>query len=437
MQQRLFAGSRLDDRFVRSVGEARVPLEEVDVGDVTFLSGQRESVHRWYRLTPSFAPGLVRYLLRELDVGSSDLVYDPFAGRGTTAIECQKGGVPCVGGEINPLLMETGRRSLRWDVRAVAGLRRFPDELAERIRAVRGASLSRLVDQGRFLLPDIHNVARWWRPEVLRDLLIARELAREAADDPAGNYYWLAVNAACLDCANIHRNHPTITFDDGHDRAISVLAETAERCRAIADDLQSLTPAERDRSGSCRIDGTDACGDLSGIDVGGRSPTVVVTSPPYPNRFSYVHQTRPQLHFMEVIDDRREATEIDLRTVGGTWGRATSNLTRSLIEPPARLRDALCYFEELRDKSLLMCNYATKYFLDLDRHARALRAVVPNGFRGAYVVGNSRLSGVEIYTETILTRLFVLAGFQVEKILVFRKRGGRKRLYETAVIVRS
>jgi hypothetical protein len=52
-------------------------------------------------------------------------------------------------------------------------------------------------------------------------------------------------------------------------------------------------------------------------------------------------------------------------------------------------------------------------------------------------VGNSRLKGVEIFTEVILSGLFELNGFRVEKILVFRKRGGRKRLYETAVVIRA
>jgi len=85
---------------------------------------------------------------------------------------------------------------------------------------------------------------------------------------------------------------------------------------------------------------------------------------------------------------------------------------------------------------MLMCNYATKYFLDLERHLRSLRPMIARGARCAYVVGNSRLSGVEIYTETILARLFQLTGFEVERIILFRKRGGRKRLYETAVVAR-
>lgn len=58
-------------------------------------------------------------------------------------------------------------------------------------------------------------------------------------------------------------------------------------------------------------------------------------------------------------------------------------------------------------------------------------------FKGVYVVGNSRLSGVEIFTECILAKLFRHEGFEVEKIVSFRKRGGKKRLYETAIFVKT
>jgi hypothetical protein len=140
---------------------------------------------------------------------------------------------------------------------------------------------------------------------------------------------------------------------------------------------------------------------------------------------------------MELIRERGEATEIDLRSVGGTWGRATSVLAKDYIPPPCELDPILDYITELKPKSILMCNYATKYFVDLYKHIQLLRGVVAPAFRGVYVVGNSRLSGVEIFTETILARICELCGFTIDQIILFRKRGGRQRLYETAVCIKA
>ena len=238
-----------------------------------------------------------------------------------------------------------------------------------------------------------------------------------------------------MDCANIHRNHPTITFDDDHQRNIDVYFEVIENLKAIKSDLITLNSNELSHSKRNSIVlGNSTC-DLESQIAG--KIDFVITSPPYPNRYSYVHQTRPQLHFMELLENIGQATEIDLNSIGGTWGRATSILQNKLIPVPDEIMPFLSYYEELKEKSVLMCNYATKYFIDLFNHIRALKKVVNENFRGAYVVGNSRLSGVEIFTEVILGKIFEQEGFSVQKIISFRKRGGRQRLYETAVCVRS
>jgi hypothetical protein len=433
-QPSLFPGMAVDSEFDRNLERNSFRMDEVDIGDITFLAGQAESVHRWYRLTPSYSPGLVRFFFREFEIGGESLVLDPFSGRGTTAIECQKQGVKAVGFEINPLLQRVGAYSLTWHQHARSLFDGYLASVLNMIEKYEKSSVEEVSNSLALPIPDIHDVFRWWKPDVLRDLIIAKACARDARFKPLERLLWLALTETNLACANIHRNHPTITFDDDHKRVIEVYPELRRELLEIAEDVCALTPEQISRSDSAEVRLEDSCSPRR--PMAPASVTHVITSPPYPNRYSYVHQTRPQLHFMEVVTTRRCATDIDLKTVGGTWGVATSMLMKTLIQPPDLVRPALSYWDALSRKSVLMCNYATKYFLDLERHLRSLRPMLARGARCAYVVGNSRLSGVEIYTETILARLFQLTGFEVEKIILFRKRGGRKRLYETAVIAR-
>ena len=421
--------------FRRNVEQSGFAYEEVNIGDITFKPGQSESVHRWYRLTPSFSPGLVRFLIGEFGIGEGAYVLDPFSGRGTTVIECQKQGIPAVGIDINPLLQQVGERSLRWETGRLHLVGDYVREAGELLARHRGDSVAAALEKFDARLPLIRNVFRWWKAEVLRDLIICRELAAAARYAPVHDYLWLAVNKAALDCANIHRNHPTITFDDDHRRDIDVYSEVKTNLAEICEDLRGLTAEQAGRS---RLNSVVLGNSTRGLAELTRRPAdFVITSPPYPNRYSYVHQTRPQLHFMELLEDTAQATEIDLDAVGGTWGRATSVLQKRLIEVPGEVRPYLSYYDELKGTNVLMCNYATKYFIDLWRHVRSLRRHASPGFRGAYVVGNSRLSGLEIFTEVILGKLFEREGFEVERIIAFRKRGGRQRLYETAVCVRG
>lgn len=421
--------------FHRNIEESGFNYQEVDLGDITFKAGQIEPVHRWYRLTPSYSPSLVRFLINEFKIDREHFVVDPFSGRGTTSIECQKQGIKATGIEINPLLQQVGNKSLKWDTDDLHLVKKYVAEVGSAIAYFKEHSLENVVTLLNTRVPIIHNVFRWWRKSVLKDLIICREIMLKAEYVPVLEYLWLVLNKACLDCANIHRNHPTITFDDNCDRLIDVYSEISNNLNTICEDLNNLSKEEI------------LCSGLNSVKLGNstqnlkyfldRSVDFIITSPPYPNRYSYVHQTRPQLHFMEVLDNVGQATEIDLQAVGGTWGRATSILQNKLILVPPEIESYLCYYQELRNRNVLMCNYATKYFIDMWKHIQSLKEVRSNRFRGAYVVGNSRLSGVEIFTEVILGKLFKHEGFEVEKIVSFRKRGGKKRLYETAVCIRS
>ena len=59
--------------------------------------------HGWHRYVGRFPPHLIRALLNGLGADSSSLVCDPFAGSGTTVVECRLLGIPAVGIEISPL----------------------------------------------------------------------------------------------------------------------------------------------------------------------------------------------------------------------------------------------------------------------------------------------------------------------------------------------
>jgi hypothetical protein len=56
------------------------------------------------------------------------------------------------------------------------------------------------------------------------------------------------------------------------------------------------------------------------------SPRVsaVITSPPYPNRFSYARETRPHMFFFDFIEHASAVGELETEAIGGTWGKATS-----------------------------------------------------------------------------------------------------------------
>jgi hypothetical protein len=165
----------------------------------------------------------------------------------------------------------------------------------------------------------------------------------------------------------------------------------------------------------------------------------VITSPPYPNRMSYIRELRPYMYWLGYLHDRRDAGELDWRAIGGTWGAATSNVGK--WEPNGH---ALVPYDgfaailsAIAERSPLLAKYVHKYFCDMVAHIAQLFAVVSPGGSVHYIVGNSKFYDVMVPVEQIYAALFASAGFTGVDIRVIRKRTSKKELYEYVVAARK
>lgn len=423
-----------DIEYIEIYKQNNINYEIINISDITFKGGTKESVHSWFRLTPSYSPEIVRFFFQYLNCNKNEIIFDPFNGKGTTIIECQKFGYRGVGVELNPLLYNITKWSLNWDYN-IENLFSIKEEIRNQYLIY--SKVSKDLDIERFeknfdlKIPNIHNPFRWWKEYVIKDLLILKKVIYQTVDEKDLDIFNIILSTISLDCANIHRNHPTISFDDNHNKNINVWKEFEMNFNKILKDLKEIGEIKNSQKAEIiNGDSTKLSDYIKGIKI-----DKIITSPPYPNRFSYIHTTRPQLFFMELINDAKEATDIDIKAIGGTWGKATSILMKDFLEPNIEIADLLTFIPQLKDKKILMCNYAIKYFNMLHEHIKELKKHVNSNFKGVYIVGNSRLNGIEIYTDIILGKIFEREGFKLDKIIVFRKRGGKKELYETGVCI--
>ena len=104
---------------------------------------------------------------------------------------------------------------------------------------------------------------------------------------------------------------------------------------------------------------------------------LVVTSPPYANRMSYIRELRPYMYWLGFLINGRDAGELDWTAIGGTWGIATSRLTdwkrpTDCFESP-HLSNALDQIAHADNKNgAVLANYVAKYFDDMWAHFRYL-----------------------------------------------------------------
>lgn len=154
---------------------------------------------------------------------------------------------------------------------------------------------------------------------------------------------------------------------------------------------------------------------------------------------SYIRELRPYMYWLRFLENGRAAGELDWKAIGGTWGCATSNLTR--WSPEAGECVPFSAFDQIvariATRSSLLARYVQRYFIDMVRHSHALFRVVQAGAVIHYIVGNSKFFDVILPAEQIFACLFEAAGFREVTVRPLRKRTSKKELFEFLVSARK
>lgn len=409
-----------------------ISYNHIPVKKSTFKAGLSAQVHRWFRLTPSYGPDLVREMLLKLNCSKSEVVLDPFSGASTTLIESSLEGYDSYGFEINPFLHWVGKTSVNWSINkalVVEDLSRIVDLFKAESAVINFSNL----EENGLEIPKIHNPLRWWRSDVLSNILILKRAIHNSSSSPENKDFLLLALAGVLvpDLTNVTLGRLQLHFIERDTDVIDVISIFSNHVNIMISDLENLLVLEE--VGSAQIFHTDSV-TLEGVSL--KKPvSCVITSPPYPNRYSYVWNTRPHLYMLDFFSTPKEASSLDKDTIGGTWGNATSMLAKGTIDAAFPFFEGSIspVIEKIRQEDNLMANYVMKYFNLLAKQISAMDSLPQNDLRCAYVVGNSRVKGVYVETDVLLGEIFSGLGYKVDAIERIRKRNSGKDLHESIV----
>ncbi|QFS35131.1 class I SAM-dependent methyltransferase [Burkholderia cepacia] len=412
--------------------ENTISYNHIPVKQSTFKGGLGASIHRWFRLTPSFGPELVVEMMSKLGCQASDIVLDPFSGASTTLIESALNGVSSYGFEINPLLHWVGKVCIDWTPDTDALRRDLEAILQNYTNEVSKISFDDLENHG-LEIPSIHNPLRWWRKDVLRDLLVLkRSIRQQCRAEQNAEFFMLAFAGVLVpELTNVTLGKLQLHFIEREDDLIDVKGTFQRHANTMIGDLevaQKITTP-----GKAKIFHTNSV-TLEGVEID-KPINCVITSPPYPNRYSYVWNTRPHLYMLDFFSNAKQASDLDKKTIGGTWGTATSMLAKGRVDPDFEFfeESVTPVIEAIREQDNLMANYVMKYFNLLALQIKAMEGLPQNGLRCAYVVGNSRVKGVYVETDVLLAKIFMGLGYSIDSIERIRKRNSGKDLHESIV----
>ncbi|GBC92982.1 hypothetical protein HRbin15_01465 [bacterium HR15] len=392
--------------------------------DLTFKANLQNGRHGWLRLTPAYAATLVEDLLQ--DVAIQSVVLDPFAGTGTTGLVCAEKGLQCDMVEINPFLAWLA--SVKVCCYTASEAKRTL-HLAQEVLALCEGD-SPLLPQR---VPPMRNIERWWTPPRLVTLSRLYEAIHTVCQSEPTKITDLLLVAFCqvlIRWSNAGYHHPSVTF-----RVIEPsLFPHEEASLILTDFINSVSnicaSAVKPLRGKVEVF-TDDARTLGCLE--GRTYDMVITSPPYPNRISYVREVRPFLYWLGFLKTPREAGELDWQAIGGTWGAATSRLLDIELnnnELYAMLPELQIIVGTIDRRSPLLSRYVVRYFQDMYTHLQHLSRLLKKGACIRYIVGNAKFYDVIVPTEQLLAHLMQEVGIEQLRIEPLRKRNSKKELVE-------
>ena len=392
--------------------------------DYTFKYNNRLGRHGWLRLTPAYSVKLVHEIIDQCPEDS--FILDPFSGTATTGLVAAEHGMSAHCTDVNPFLIWLGNAKCR--NYSSSELQELTDRASDCLKECR-ASLG-----DDHWVPDIHNINRWWCGHTLRVLASLRQAIVKTFGEPSSdNVYALAWIAFCrlvIETSSAAFNHVSMSFRD------NVTTFKIEQIEQLFQEiLNTIITSSIDRiPGQSSVHFVDSRNDFSIDNI---RYSHVVTSPPYPNRVSYIRELRPYMYWTKFLDTAREAGELDWKAIGGTWGVATSRLQdwRSHdLDLPILLLDIVAEIMDREEKNAsTMAQYVLKYFHDMHLHLGNLRKSLKKGASLSYIVGNSSFYGVQVSTEKILAESMHSLGYSDIGSRIIRKRNSKKELYEFCV----
>jgi SAM-dependent methyltransferase len=392
--------------------------------DYTFKANRNLGRHGWLRLTPAYGVKLVENLLSSVDPEA--IILDPFSGTATTGLVAAERGNQAFAFDINPFLIWLGN----------AKYRNYPEDCLLNIRTRVRQALNEYksqVEQDNWQ-PQIFNIERWWSSYTLKVLASLRSALVEKFGEPRDNdeysIVWIAFCRLIIETSSAAFNHVSMSF--GKTVNHYDLEWIEKLFLSILDFI--IKTAAQNITGSAKVLEIDARNitNLDNIKI-----DKVITSPPYPNRISYIRELRPYMYWMRFIEEAKEAGELDWLAIGGTWGIATSRLNSWIIEEKTLPQNIFSTVENIKasdgKNSHLLATYVLKYFHDLHLHLSSIRSILKNGAELHYVVGNSTFFGNMVDTAALLADSMRVLGYSNIHAEIVRKRNCNKALYEYCI----
>lgn len=390
--------------------------------DITFKNSKTIPFQRWYPYAEGYSPDFVTSIISKY-ITRPGLVYEPFAGTGTTIFASDSMGFPTIYSEVNPVLqflIDVKLRVLSLHpsarISAACDIKSLSEELLE-FRCEEDKKLN-----NSFLSTFKKSV--YFSEENFRQILSSKTFLRSSEDGLAKDLITTAVISSLIPCSYL-KKQGDLRFKTKKELAKGVpsfAAVFSENIDLIIDDLCNSEYLSISQSHRLISSNAKHIGDA---DIEGKI-SYVITSPPYLNGTNYIRNTKLELWYLEYLSSEKDLRHFrdEILTSGINDVKMHSATDIDVAAESELLKETL---QELYGSAydIRIPQMAKAYFEEIYLFFRDLRTKLAEEAHIFIDLGDSAFNNIHVKTDLILTELLQSLGYRLIENVKLRERRSR------------
>jgi hypothetical protein len=359
--------------------------------------------HDYHRYPAKFIPQLVERLIIEYISHKDAHINDPFMGCGTTIVTGISRGFKASGTDINKIAhLITKVKSTPIEPEY---LDKKIEQLLSELKCLSGTLFNDKIEP---LLPQKHidRINYWFIEESKNELGKILRIIHDENDQTIRNFFLVAFSHILKTCSIWLQGStkPTRDLKKNPVKPYDALRRHLIKMKGGNDVFYKIVPSSVRENLNEYLNIT--IGDARKQSVFDETVDLIVTSSPYVTSYEYADLHQLSTIWLDLAD---ELIEYKKEFIGTSYKKYENKRLRSLL--------ASDIVDIMSKKSNKMAKEIEAFFIDMEEVFDESYRILKHGGRCCYVIGDTKLKGVDVLNAEVFAESLQYSGFQLDRII--------------------